>query len=100
MLVLARRLKTATERDNFLARGFVFAEPGAVARLTSNSLACPYDRVFDYFRDVYRFTRFGVMKKLERGRLYGGILLLQVRLSRLANITIAFYGPLTISCIA
>lgn len=77
--MLARRLKTATERDNFLARGFVFAEPGAVARLTSNSLACPYDRVFDYFRDVYRFTRFGVMKKLERGRLYGGILLLQVR---------------------
>ncbi|GAA5948147.1 hypothetical protein JCM3765_007129 [Sporobolomyces pararoseus] len=77
MLVLARRLKSATERDNLLAQGFVFAEPGAVARLTSNALACPYDRVFDFFRDVYRFTRFGVVKKLDRGRLYGGLLLLQ-----------------------
>jgi hypothetical protein len=79
MLVLARRLKSAAERDNLLAQGFVFAEPGAVSRLTSNALACPYDRVFDYFRDVYRFTRFGVVKKLDRGKLYGGLLLLQVR---------------------
>ncbi|GAA5874518.1 hypothetical protein JCM16303_002891 [Sporobolomyces ruberrimus] len=77
MLVLARRLKSTAERDSLLARGFVFAEPGAVARLTSNALACPHDRVFDYFRDVYRFTRFGVVKKVERGRLYGGLLLLQ-----------------------
>ncbi|GAA5893557.1 uncharacterized protein JCM6883_003558 [Sporobolomyces salmoneus] len=77
MLVLARRLKNAAERDSLLAKGFVFAEPGAVARLTSNALACPYDRVFDYFRDAYRFTRFGLSKKLERGRLYGGLLLLQ-----------------------
>ncbi|BGP16568.1 hypothetical protein JCM10213_000520 [Rhodosporidiobolus nylandii] len=77
MLVLARRLKNNTERDALLARGFVFAEPTAVARVTSNAYAVPIDRVFDYFRDVYRFTRFGVNKRLDRGRLYGGLLMLQ-----------------------
>lgn len=77
MLVLARRLKSTTEREALVARGFVFAEPGAVARVTSNAYAVPYDRVFEYFRDVYRFTRFGVVKRLDRGRLYGGLLMLQ-----------------------
>lgn len=77
MLVLARRLKNNAERDALVARGFVFAEPGAVSRVTSNAYAVPTERVFDYFRDVYRFTRFGVVKRLDRGRLYGGLLLLQ-----------------------
>ncbi|GAA5950722.1 hypothetical protein JCM21900_000492 [Sporobolomyces salmonicolor] len=75
MLVLARRLKSTTERAALIARGFVFAEPGAVARVTSQAYAAPNDRVFDYFRDVYRFTKFGVVKRLDRGRLYGGVLL-------------------------
>ncbi|GAA5915015.1 hypothetical protein JCM5296_003832 [Sporobolomyces johnsonii] len=77
MLVLARRLKSNTERAALLARGFVFAEPSAVARVTSHAYAAPNDRVFDYFRDVYRFTKLGVVKRLDRGRLYGGLLLLQ-----------------------
>ncbi|BGP02337.1 MHYT domain signaling protein [Rhodotorula toruloides] len=77
MLVLARRLKNNAEREALVARGFVFAEPGAVARVTANAYAVPYDRVFEYFRDVYRFTRFGIVKRLDRGRLYGGLLMLQ-----------------------
>ncbi|GAA5975721.1 hypothetical protein JCM11641_005847 [Rhodosporidiobolus odoratus] len=77
MLVLARRLKNSAEREALVARGFVFADPSAVARVTSNAYAVPNERVFDYFRDVYRFTRFGVVKRLDRGRLYGGLLLLQ-----------------------
>ncbi|GAA5872863.1 hypothetical protein JCM8547_005721 [Rhodosporidiobolus lusitaniae] len=77
MLVLARRLKNNAEREALVARGFVFAEPGAVSRVTSNAYAVPTERVFDYFRDVYRFTRFGVIKRLDRGRLYGGLLMLQ-----------------------
>ncbi|GAA5820515.1 hypothetical protein JCM11251_003025 [Rhodosporidiobolus azoricus] len=77
MLVLARRLKNNAEREALVARGFVFAEPGAVSRVTSNAYAVPTERVFDYFRDVYRFTRFGVVKRLDRGRLYGGLLMLQ-----------------------
>ncbi|BGP24991.1 MHYT domain signaling protein [Rhodotorula toruloides] len=77
MLVLARRLKNNAEREALVARGFVFAEPGAVARVTANAYAVPYERVFEYFRDVYRFTRFGINKRLDRGRLYGGLLMLQ-----------------------
>ncbi|GAA6028392.1 hypothetical protein JCM8097_007009 [Rhodosporidiobolus ruineniae] len=77
MLVLARRLKNNAEREALVARGFVFAEPNAVSRVTSNAYAVPAERVFDYFRDVYRFTRFGVVKRLDRGRLYGGLLMLQ-----------------------
>ncbi|GAA5904048.1 hypothetical protein JCM6882_003811 [Rhodosporidiobolus microsporus] len=77
MLVLARRLRNNAEREALVARGFVFAEPNAVSRMTSNAYAVPTERVFDYFRDVYRFTRFGVVKRLDRGRLYGGLLMLQ-----------------------
>ncbi|GAA6000073.1 hypothetical protein JCM10207_006038 [Rhodosporidiobolus poonsookiae] len=77
MLVLARRLKSNAEREALVSRGFVFAEPNAVSRVTSNAYAVPIDRVFSYFRDVYRFTRFGVVKRLDRGRLYGGLLMLQ-----------------------
>ncbi|GAA5925475.1 uncharacterized protein JCM15063_005034 [Sporobolomyces koalae] len=79
MLCLARRLKSSSEREKLLARGFVFAEPGAVARLTSNALACPYDRVLEYFREAHKFTRFGMVKKLDRGRLFGALLLLQAK---------------------
>ncbi|GJN90806.1 hypothetical protein Rhopal_003820-T1 [Rhodotorula paludigena] len=77
MLVLARRLKNNAEREALVARGYVFAEPAAVARVTSNAYAVPNERVFDHFRNVYRFTRFGVVKRLDRGRLYGGLLMLQ-----------------------
>ncbi|BGP40448.1 hypothetical protein JCM10450v2_004430 [Rhodotorula kratochvilovae] len=77
MLVLARRLKNNAEREALVARGYVFAEPSAVARVTSSAYAVPNDRVFEYFRNVYRFTRFGIAKRLDRGRLYGGLLMLQ-----------------------
>ncbi|GAA6050346.1 hypothetical protein JCM3770_002974 [Rhodotorula araucariae] len=77
MLVLARRLRNNAERDALVARGYVFAEPHDVARVTSHAYAVPNDRVFEYFRNVYRFTRFGVAKRLDRGRLYGGLLMLQ-----------------------
>lgn len=78
MLVLTRRIRTNAERDALLARGYVFAEPGAVARVTSNAFAVPNDRVFEYFRDVHRFSRFGVTRKVDRGRLYAGVLIVQV----------------------
>jgi hypothetical protein len=78
LLVLTRRLKTTSERDALIARGHVFAEPGAVARVFSHAFAVPTDRVFDFFRDVYRFGRFGHAKPLDRGRLYGGVLIVQV----------------------
>ncbi|GAA5872140.1 hypothetical protein JCM3774_002281 [Rhodotorula dairenensis] len=77
MLLLSRRLRTVAEREALLARGFVFAEPAAVARMTSNAYAVPYDRVFEFFRSAYSFARFGVSKRVERGRLYGGLLMLQ-----------------------
>ncbi|GAA5983157.1 hypothetical protein JCM10908_000176 [Rhodotorula pacifica] len=77
MLLLARRLRTVAEREALLARGFVFAEPAAVARMTSNAYAVPYDRVFDHFRSAYSFARYGVTRRIERGRLYGGLLMLQ-----------------------
>ncbi|GAA5958689.1 hypothetical protein JCM8115_000325 [Rhodotorula mucilaginosa] len=77
MLLLTRRLRTVAEREALLARGFVFAEPAAVARMTSNAYAVPYDRVFEYFRKAYSFARYGVTKRVERGRLYGGLMMLQ-----------------------
>lgn len=77
MLLLSRRLRTVAEREALLAGGFVFAEPAAVARMTSNAYAVPYDRVFEFFRSAYSFARFGVSKRVERGRLYGGLLMLQ-----------------------
>lgn len=77
MLVLARRLRNNAERDALVARGYVFAEPSAVARVTSSAYAVPNERVLEYFRSVYRFTRTGVVKRLDRGRLYGGLLMLQ-----------------------
>jgi len=77
MLVLARRLRNNAEREALVARGYVFAEPTNVARITSSAYAVPHDRVVEYFRSVYRFTRTGVAKRLERGRLYGGLLMLQ-----------------------
>ncbi|GAA5944147.1 hypothetical protein JCM3775_001080 [Rhodotorula graminis] len=77
MLILARRLRNNAERDALVARGYVFAEPANVARITSSAYAVPNDRVLEYFRSVYRFTRTGVAKRLERGRLYGGVLMLQ-----------------------
>ncbi|ORY81774.1 hypothetical protein BCR35DRAFT_352280 [Leucosporidium creatinivorum] len=77
LLVLTRRIRTNAERDALIDRGYVFAEPGAVARVTSNAFAVPNDRVFNFFRDVHRFSRFGVQKGQDRGRLYGGVLIVQ-----------------------
>lgn len=79
MLVLTRRIRSNAEREALMARGYVFAEPAAVARVTSSAFAVPNDRVFHFFRDVHRFSRFGVSKRSDRGRLYGGVLIMQVR---------------------
>ncbi|KAM0753752.1 hypothetical protein T439DRAFT_377899 [Meredithblackwellia eburnea MCA 4105] len=77
MLVLARRIKSQTERQSLIARGFTFAEPGHVARVTAGTLAVPPNRVLDFFRDVYRFTRFGVVRRIEPARVYVGVMIVQ-----------------------
>ncbi|KAK4053883.1 hypothetical protein OIO90_003720 [Microbotryomycetes sp. JL221] len=77
MLVLTRRLRTQAEREALIARGYTFAEPSAVARVMANAYAVPNDRVLDFFKDVHRYSRYGVSKRLDRGRLYGGALIVQ-----------------------
>ncbi|KAK4702911.1 hypothetical protein P7C70_g3315, partial [Phenoliferia sp. Uapishka_3] len=77
MLVLTRRIKSATERDSFLERGFTFAEPQDAAKITADTLVVPQARVFDFFKDVYRFSRFGVVRRIEPAKIYVGILIVQ-----------------------
>ncbi|KAK4048351.1 hypothetical protein OIV83_004873 [Microbotryomycetes sp. JL201] len=75
MLVLTRRLRTQAEREAFIARGYTFAEPSAVARVMANAYAVPNDRMLDFVKDVHRYSRHGLSKRLDRGRLYGGALI-------------------------
>ncbi|KAM0791207.1 hypothetical protein ACM66B_005689 [Microbotryomycetes sp. NB124-2] len=77
MLVLTRRLRTQAEREALIARGYTFAEPSAVARVMANAYAVPNDRMLDFVKDVHRYSRHGVSKRLDRGRLYGGALVVQ-----------------------
>lgn len=87
MLVLTRRIKSTTERTAFLARGYLFCEPGDAAKVTGETLAVPQMRVFDFFKDVYRFSRFGVVRRIEPARIYVGVLIVQVRSFRFATDT-------------
>lgn len=79
LLVLTRRLRSQAEREALLARGYMFADPKAVARSTSSAFAVPVDRTFDYFRHVHQYSRFGTSRRVDRGRLYGGVLILQAQ---------------------
>ena len=79
LLVLTRRLRSQAEREALLARGYMFAEPKAVARSTASAFAVPADRTFDYFRHVHQYSRYGATRRVDRGRLYGGVLILQAQ---------------------
>ncbi|KAL8278451.1 hypothetical protein RQP46_009141 [Phenoliferia psychrophenolica] len=70
MLVLTRRVKSNTEREAFIARGFTFAEPGDVSKVTADTLAVPPTRVFEFFKDVFQFTRYGVVRRIEPAKIY------------------------------
>ncbi|KDE08785.1 hypothetical protein MVLG_00891 [Microbotryum lychnidis-dioicae p1A1 Lamole] len=77
LLMLTRRIRSRAERDALLARGYTFVEPAAAARVTATAFAVPTDRVYDHFRDAYRFARFMSQRRYTRGRFYGAALVVQ-----------------------
>ncbi len=77
LVFLVRRLATAAEKTQLLARGFLFAEPLAVANVMAKALAVPASDLVDVMRDQRDFCDYGLSSGIKPGRLYTGVCIIQ-----------------------
>ena len=77
LIFLVRRVTTAHEKSQLLARNFLFAEPYAVASIMSRTLAVPVDNFLDIIDDQRDFCDKGMAQDIRPGRLYATACIIQ-----------------------
>ncbi len=77
LIFLVRRITNPAEKQQLLARNFLFAEPSAVANVMSKALAVPVDNLTEVLRDQRDFIDYGLQSGIKPGRLYAGVCVIQ-----------------------
>lgn len=77
LMFLVRRVNTTHERNQLLARGFLFAEPAAVANVMSRLLAVSPRDFTNILEEQREFCDYGMISAIKPGRLYASVCIIQ-----------------------
>lgn len=77
LMFLVRRVNTSHERNQLLARNFLFAKPAAVAQIMSRVLAVSADVFAGMLEEQREFCDYGMTSSIKPGRLYAGVCVIQ-----------------------
>lgn len=77
LIFLVRRVLSADERNDLLAKHFIFAESQAVASALHKTLSVPFDHTVPLLEDIRVFCDSTLKPTLQSGILYTGVAVVQ-----------------------